>query len=474
MKKIFFLFSLFFSINIAAQNVFIKGNAPAYKNKEIGLWVFNDRISNTQKQLSYTSIDSAGNFVFDLNTKEIQYITLKIGKHVSSMYIQPDANYEIIIAAPDSVTYQNPNIEHDIKLSIKLNNKTEINALTMDYDKRFDDFLTADYEAFVRRTPQAKIDSFKLAMTNFYSTVSNPFFNDYISYSIAALQRNTKASDKKLFETFLKGKPVLHDHPEYMNFFNAFYRQKLQNFSLSKEGSDMEFIINNRASFAAAANAMRRATFITNDTLAELVLLKGLNEAWHDGSFKKSAIKAMLQQAVSESKISEHSRIAQNILNSFSGLQKGTPAPAFQLPDKTGLTHSLDELRNKKYVYLMFYDSQCNACMEQMKVIPALKKTYGERIEFVSISTDKTNTDLKNFQLKNPKYDWLFMYDNTAGELKKKYEIVAMPAYFMIGPDGNFVQVPADNPSEDIEQLFYDLTKIKSKLHGVGNKQNQK
>jgi peroxiredoxin len=474
MKKLPGLFIFFLSLTSYAQNVTINGSAKAYEKREIGLWIYNDLVSNTQKQLSYTTIDSLGNFILEFNAKEILYITLKIDKHIASMYIQPGTVYDVIIAAPDSTTYQNPNIEHDVKISIRLNSKTEINALTMDYDKRFDDFLTVNYNDFLRRAPQAKIDSFRLAMVNFYSTVTNPYFNNYISYSIAALEKNTKMSDKKLFEAYIQNKPILYNHPEYMNFLNSFYKQKLQSFALSKQGSDVSFIINDRASFPAAANALKRSAFITNDTIAELVLLKGLNETYHDGTFRKSAIKAILQQMVSDSRIPEHQKIAQNILNSFSSLQKGTMAPGFELPDKAGVTHNLDQLRNKKYVYVMFYDKDCSACMEQMKVIPALKKTYGERIEFVSISDDKTSIELRNFQLKNPKFDWLFMYDNTSGQLKKQYEIVSLPAYFLIDPDGKFVRVPADSPAENIEQLFFDLTKIKSKLHGVGNKQNQK
>lgn len=474
MKKILIFIVFFSPFLLGAQNVTIKGLAKTYEKREIGLWIYNDRISNTEKLLSYTTIDSAGNFLFEINTKEIQYITLKIDKHIASMYIQPDASYDVIVAPPDSSTYQNPNIEHDVKLSIRLNSKTEINSLTMDYDKRFDDFLGVNYADFLRRTPQAKIDSFRLAMTSFYSTVTNSYFSNYISYSIAALEKNTKMSDKKLSESYLRNKPILYEHPEYMNFFNSFYKQKLQNFALSKQGNDLFFIINDRGSFSAAVNALRRAPFIPNDTIAELVLLKGLNETYYDGTFKKPAIKAILRQVIQESKIAEHQKIAQNILSSFSSLQKGTAAPVFELPDKTGQTHSLDELRSKKMVYLMFFDKDCSSCMEQMKVIPSLKNTYGGMIEFVGVSTDKTNTDLKNFQLKNPKYDWLFVYDNTEGQLKKKYEIVSLPAYFLIGSDGNFIQVPADSPEGNIEQLFYDLTKLKSKLHGVGNKVNQK
>ncbi|MGZ4116091.1 MAG: TlpA family protein disulfide reductase [Bacteroidia bacterium] len=455
-----------------AQNVTITGSAKSYEYKEIGAWINNDYISNTQKQLTYSSIDSLGNFKLEFNTKEIQYITLKVEKSISSMYIEPNSNYEVIFLPPDSTTYQNPNLEHDVKLSIKLKSKTEINSLTMDYDKRFDDFLTVDYVAFLKRAPLPKIDSFKLAMKSFYSTVSNKYFDAYITYTIAALEEKTKMSQKKLYANYLDKKPILYNNPEYMNFFNDFYKQKVQDFSLSKDGSPLKFQINDRGSFEGAKEVLIRDPFLKNDTIRELVLIKGLYESYYDGSFKRERIVAMLQQATNESKIAEHKRIAQNILNSFSKLKKGSPAPFFELPDKTGLTHSLDELRAKKYIYLMFYDENCSSCLQQMKIIPVLKKEYGERITFVSISTDKTNAGLKNFCTKNPKFDWLFLYDNSEGKLKNDYEIKSLPAYFLIDPDGKFIQVPAESPDEDIDRAFFDITKPKGNTHHVGDKKN--
>jgi peroxiredoxin len=471
-KQTFIL--LFFVIHFLspAQNVQVKGTAKTYENKEIAVWVNNDYISNTQRQLTYSDIDSAGNFVLEFNAKEIQYITLKIDKNIASMYVAPGEKYDVIMMPPDSTTYQNPNIEHDVKLSIRLNSKTGINTLTMDYDRRFDDFLSVDYKSFVSRVPLPKIDSFKVAMYGFYSPVNNSYFIAYVVYSIAALEEKTKASEKKLFDDYLNGKPVLYNHPEYMNFFNAFFRQKLQNFALSKGGGPLNFQINDRGSYSGAMDVLKRDTFLQNDTLRELVLLKGLYESYYDGAFKRTSIVAMLQQIIDESKITEHQRIALSILNSFSKLKPGSTAPFFELPDKTGLTHSLDELRTKKYVYVMFFDAGCTSCLQQMKVIPSLKKQYGERITFVSISTDKSNFSLKNFTDKNPKYDWIFLYDNTNGKLKTSYEIKTLPTYFLINPDGKFIQVPAESPDGDIDRAFYDITKPPAKLHGVGDKRN--
>jgi peroxiredoxin len=473
MKKISsFLPLLVFSIFSFAQTVNIKGVGTYYATKTIRVWTNNDYISNSQKEITYSEIDSAGNFNLEFITKEINYITLKIDKYIASMYVEPNYSYELIVMPPDSTTYHNPNIEHDINIQINLKSRTEINALTMDYDKRFDYFLSIDYPDFVKRTPQAKIDSFKLAITNYYSTVSNPYFKTYIDYSIAAMEQKTNKSEKKLYQAYLENKPLLHHHLEYMNFFNTFYKQKLQTFSKEKDGAALSFNINNKGSYAGTMEVLKKAKYLQNDTIRELVLIKGMYESYYDGSFDKMGIKAILKQIVEQSKIDEHKRIAQNCLSSFSKLQKGSIAPFFELPDKTGITHSLDELRSKKYVYLMFYDQNCLPCMQQMKVIPSLKKTYGAQIEFVAISNDKSNADLKNFTAKYPKYDWTFLYDNSNGNLKKSYEIITLPTYFLISPDGKFIQVPADSPENNIEQVFFELTKPKEKRHGVGNKQN--
>lgn len=455
-----------------AQNVIIKGLAVTYENRDIGVWVRNDYISNTEKQLTFSTIDSAGNFLLEFNSNEIQYVTIKIEKNIASMYIEPNVTYEIIIMQPDSTTYHNPNLEHDVKLSVRLKSKVEINALTMDYDKKFDDFLSVEYRSFVSRSAQAKIDSFKLAMHKYYEPVKNNYFDAYLTYTIAALEEKIQKSQKKLFASYLDGKPVLYSHPEYFNFFNTFYKQKLQSIALSERGAAIGFQINDRGSLNGTLAVLKTDGFLKNDTICELVLIKGLYESYYDGTFNRGSIVAILDQIIVESKIPEHQRIAKNIINSFSKLHAGAIAPYFELHDKAGRTHSLDQLRSKKYVYILFFDANCNSCLQQMKVIPSLKKKYSARIEFVNISVDKNISDFKKFCLQNPKFDWILLYDNSGVELKNKYEIKSLPAYFLIDPEGKFVQAPAEGPDGDIDRLFYDITKPKAKRHNIGDKTN--
>jgi peroxiredoxin len=472
-KFVSIIFFVFCSLVTTAQNVVIKGVAEKQENKEIGVWIYSDYISKTEKQLTYSTIDSLGNFILEFDSKEIQYITLKIEKNVASMYVEPNANYEVILSPPDSLTYQNPNLERDIKISINIKSKVEINALTIDYDKRFEDFLTAEYIAFVRRNPQPQIDSFRVSMRSFYSTVSNPYFQNYISYTIAALEEKTGASIKKLFANHIDGKPILYNHAEYMNFFNTFYKHKLQNLVVGSKVTDVEYQVNQQNSFKGLMEALKQDAFLKNDSIRELVAIKGLYESYYEGIFKKRNILSLLEQVASETTIAEHKHIAQNILNSFSKLQPGTVSPFFELPDKLGNTHSLDEFKGKKYVYLTFFDPQSTPCLQQMKVIPSLKKKYGTKIEFVAICSSKTIADFRDFCAENPKFDWLFLYDNTGMLLKNNYEIKNFPTYFLINPEGKIVQAPADGPEGDIERAFYDITKPKSKKTNVGDKTNR-
>lgn len=471
-KLLLFLLSFSHLFISQAQNVKIKGLAKTYENREIGVWVYRDLISNTEKQLTYSTIDSVGNFLLEFNTKHIQYITLKIDKNIASMHVDSNATYEIIIMPPDSTTYQNPNLEHDVRISIRLKSKTEINALTIDYEKQFDDFLTREYKSFVSRNPQPKIDSFKVMMHHFYADVKNNYFDAYRMYSIAALEEKTMASRKKLYNAYLHQKPILYNDVEYFNFFNTFYKQYLRSIYLA-HGQAFKDQIEVHNNYTGIMDILKKDDFLKNDSIREIVLIRGLYESYYDGTFKKESIVKFLEYVLETSIIAENKQIIQNILHSFSKLKPGAPAPYFELPDKMGLTHSLDELRNKKFVYIFFFDQQCTACAQQMKIIPSLKKQYGTRIEFVGISADKTNSDLNQFCLKNPQYDWLFLYDNTGSTLKNTYEIRSLPAYFLIDMEGKFVQAPADTPDGDIERVFYDITKPKVKKHKVGDKTNR-
>ena len=181
----------------------------------------------------------------------------------------------------------------------------------------------------------------------------------------------------------------------------------------------------------------------------------------------------MLNEVTNESTIAQNRQIAQNILNSFSKLKPGVLAPSFELPDKTGKLHRLGEIHAKKAVYIFFFDQQCTTCLQQLKVVTSLQKKYTKHILFVGISLDESEKEFKDFCLANPSYRWLMLHDTTAGKMMKEaYEIRSLPAYYLIGTDGKFIQAPAESLAGDLERAFFDISKPKGRKHQVGDRGN--
>jgi peroxiredoxin len=243
--------------------------------------------------------------------------------------------------------------------------------------------------------------------------------------------------------------------------------------AVNKYRKVLDDFIETKNDYKSVINVIKQDEFLKNDSICELVLIKGLYECYYDRYFYRESIVSMLIKIKNNTKINKHRVICDNILNSFSKLKPDTKAPFFQLPDKNGLTHSIDELRNKKYLYVSFFNTTCTACLQQMKTFTALKKKYGRDVNFVSISVDDDVKVFKDFCAKNPQYDWLLLYNNVGDKLKKSYEIISYPKYFLIDPDGYFIQAPAESPEGNIRRAFVDISNPRHRNIDVGSKRNR-
>lgn len=377
------------------------------------------------------------------------------------MYVEPSRNYKVLFPARDTVRFPNPNIDQSVDLTFAITDTTEINALIIDYNEHFEKFWAENYQYFVQKKSRARLDSFELQMKARYASLNKPYFKSYIAYNIAELDLNTFQSKMELAKKYIIGKPVLYDNYEYMSFFNKFFNRYLQQYALSKNGAALVEQVNDKASYEGCMNVLAGDKYLRNDTIRELALIKGLSELYYSPDFKRENVLSMLEHMASENKKGMHQVIAGNVIRSFSKLQPGAAAPEFSLQDKAGKTINLSDFKSK-YVYLDFWATWCTPCLQEMKLIPALKKKYGDNIVFISISIDDDAALMKKFLTKNPKYDWVFLHYGTQKEVKDAYEIKSVPAYFLINAYGNFIQSPALRPTQSIEASFSEIGKKKS------------
>jgi peroxiredoxin len=192
---------------------------------------------------------------------------------------------------------------------------------------------------------------------------------------------------------------------------------------------------------------------LANDSLLELVILKGLHDSFFDDKFSRSALVAILDSLYRSTKIAEHLLIAENIRSRVTRLLPGfVPAP-FELYNIKGELVSLNAFEGK-YVYLNFCTASSYSCLQEFTILEKFYEKHRKVLEIVTISVDRDPNDLK-LLLEQTKYQWTFLHYGNKPDVIKDFDIRAYPTYFLIGPDRRLLISPAMSPRENFEiQLF--------------------
>jgi thiol-disulfide isomerase/thioredoxin len=457
-KHTAWLFFLLFILCAAfpAQDVQISGKAPAYIGKEMTAFAYQDYITYTREILETDTVKPDGTFRLRFPFQNTQRIYLRCDHLKAPLYIEPGGRYEVDFPGKDSSRLFSQTIDQTGDLSIHTRDSAEINWLIMDFNARYDDFWKKNYQAFVIKKTRFVLDSFKRAIRAHYRNVQKPYFHAFIDYTIASTQVSTLESQNFLARDYLLNRSIGYLNNEYMTFFNQFFDKYFYQFAIKKEGAPVYEAINDKGGAPGLMDALKAAKYLANDTLRELLMLKGLYENYNNKEFTQSHIQAILGQVAMHSKIPEHRLIAQNIISRFSQLKRGTAAPSFNLPDKNGKMHSLADFKGK-YVYLSFGAAWCTTCISESKYLEELEKKY-PFIQIVNIDTDPKIEDMKKMLKENPKMNWTVLYAGDNEQLKHAYSIFSVPYYYLIGPDGRLILSPAPSPYQGIDELFYKIS----------------
>lgn len=144
-------------------------------------------------------------------------------------------------------------------------------------------------------------------------------------------------------------------------------------------------------------------------------------------------------------------------LDEMRALSVGQPAPEIELPNPDGKSVKLSDLRGK-YVLIDFWAAWCKPCRQENPNVVRLYNQYKDKgFEVFGVSLDRTREDwvkaiaddgLTWTQVSDLKY-----FNSAAAEL---YQIDAIPATYMIDPDGNIIAKDLRGPSLEnkLAELF--------------------
>ena len=124
----------------------------------------------------------------------------------------------------------------------------------------------------------------------------------------------------------------------------------------------------------------------------------------------------------------------------------GKPCVDSDFFDVNGKKYRIADFRGK-YVLLDFWANYCGACIGAFPHIGKLQQQYADQLTVISISVDKIDTWKNSPHQKE--ITWHSLNDGGGhwGGIAGSYDIMAMPTYILISPDGTY---QAHLTSEDI------------------------
>lgn len=328
------------------------------------------------------------------------------------------------------------------------------------FDYAYEEQLERNYYMLFRKPAQTAVDSIINEIEQSFDTIPSEFFHTYRQYKYAWLKYISYMRDwRYMSREYFNDKPVAYDNPAYMDLFNQMFTNFLRFYMNTREGERIYSDIVYEKSPSKAKQTLSNSLAVTNDTLQEMVLLKGINDAIYDYYFKPSSLQITLDSIKNTTKIDQHKQIAQNIEKKSKIVQTGTHAPDFCLADTAGVFRSVDEYQ-KKFVYLNFISLDSYACTQDLEQLKLLNEKTKDVIEVVSISIDEDFEKVKSY-FKRHKYDWTLLDYKGDPTVIERYKVQAYPSYFLIDIDGTLCMSPASSPSENFEKQFQRIFRSK-------------
>ena len=464
MKHCYFtILLLLFLLPVPAQNITIKGKADvSHVGKEVVLNDFADYITYIQEKQSADTVDKDGYFELKIQSAVTKPVLISIGNLTGKLYVQPSYVYGIFFPGKDSLTNNQEGTESLVDITVYGKDSTELNALIIDFNTQYNNLFIKSASAYLSPAKlNVMLDTFFVTSKKRYAHIKNPYFKKYVEYSFAGFFSNLSRSKTILYKQFIDHRPVLYNNYEYMEFFNTHFKGYLKAFASTRNGGNIYNSINAFADYKDLRNQFLSDKSITNDTLRELLLLKGLIDFYYSPDFDKKQVQSVLEQLHRDSRYPENRKIAFNMLQATYHLQNGSDAPDFTAYDRAGNSIQFSAYKGK-YIYLNFFSTQSENSLKEMQKLTEIKKKFSDKVLFISVCLDDSAKTYQAYLKANPKQDWLILHNGT-GNARQNYAIRSLSGYFFINQQMILAQSPAPAPSEGLEYKFNGLFRQKKK-----------
>ena len=487
----FFLLTIFSNV-VYGKTYEIIGSAPGSEGKQLTVLSYEEYFTLTMKVEKTVLIQPNGDFRVSVESDENELVILRIETVNAQFYLGNSSSYNVVFdisKARPPIKFTNTNwcsvsfidIELD-DLNAKMESLNRIHAQF--YDENYPEIyqiLSSPFSAVQKnlsaegkRIDMAKrgesedeiiiekdraqklIASFD-EMLLAENIVSHN--EDYLSisarYMTAELESLLGRNEKELRTKYCQGKLYLNNL-EFISFYKSHYRNVFEEIYLSQARNQF---VNQLYKLQLDSAIMEIEPLFPNENTKnlEFILLTGLENGLNLPNIPSRDVTVVLE-LMQRSGSEKNQEIAANFRRNLAKGKKGNVPENFALFDLDEVRHELESWRGQ-FVYISVFSSwNTESCGHQEKV-KELERKFGNQINFVSICMDEDWSDFQNFLREHRSYDWLFLFGNGDKLLKEKLNLVTVPQYFLLNPNGEIMLDYTFSPEEGITETFRRILK---------------
>lgn len=437
-----------------ATETLIQGNAFTYRGKEIEIHRYLDLFTFQSEAIVSQDISDDGSFKFTIDVKNTGIFLVKIGKIHAHLFVVPGDQYTLVIPEPSEEDRFNP--AKDIFIQPEIFESTErlnyqITKLEHIINSFFIDNTTDSYRLRSGGGIKSLADSLIPDLKQQFADVELPYFQEHMHYRLAEFELNTRHSRSSVYAKYFKDNKPAFDHLSFANAFKIFYNDYMSPRSTLRFSDSVESSIN-KADLSQLQSYLSSDPFLSQPEFLELLIVTELYELGREKIYPSTIIISLLDQVLESTTSSEISTLVADSKEILLRLAPGTRAPDFVFADVVGNLYRISEYEGS-HIYIQFFDEFDSETMHQMSLMKVLREGYGSDIAMFSFSTSESLKRLRDIPSKHD-FDWFFGKVGTPDKVVNDYELRAMPEYFFLDDNLNFICSPTPPPGGRIERMF--------------------
>jgi len=446
-----------------AAEVHIQARHPEWANLTFEIFTIADPVVHARQVLATANTDETGFFEVRFSLEETRQIYIEQGVYRLYFYARPGRSYRLILPPfreKSQEEWLNPYFQPSVvHLATQDEDSTGLNALIRNFDRYFQPVYE---ELAVQVYGRREVEGVERAIDQLERRFppDTGFFAEYKRYRLTSLRvLQCQQESRVLNQHALPDGPPDWNNPAYHDLFSQTFMRVFRKLDADGSFSPVLQEIYSEKDLGLLIASLKERLGLKSGPLVEMIAVKGLYDACHDGDISASMAAHFLEELAESGSGREVRHCALHVHERLTRLLPGSPAPRLLPVGRNKEEGYLNSLRGK-YVYLVFGSPRSYTFLRELPLIRQIAARFGENLQVLLVMAGAG--DSRDDLFAGDSTGIRVMYTEYGNGVMERYRVRAFPSYFLIDREGKMVWAPAPSPLEHFSEKFSRLVKSAS------------